>query len=551
MVASDRYTLLEQVAEGSTATVFRARDTGSDRIVAVKQLTPSLRSSDVMERFRAEAAVLRSLDDPHVVRLFELVEDADVVWIVEQWVDGVPLDRLLAVHGLLTPEQSTGVLRGALLGLAHAHGRDVVHGDVSTGNVLLDQHGTSMLVDFGLATPVGAAGVRGTPAYLSPEAATGNPLTPRSDVYSAGAVLYTLLTGRPPFRASDATAAVRAHVEEPPPLLEGHGDRFARLVERCLAKEPAARPPDAQAMLAELEDAAKRRFGAGWLARSSVAALVPAATRATASSSAGPAAQAASKDSTVVTGAAVDTGTQPVVAAVAAAAPAADATPETRRGPVRRPRRMMTALAAAGAVTVAVVVGAVAIAATGGDDPEPEPSAAATVETEQPSPTVEPSPSAEPTPTVAPELQDALNGTYAVVQTFTASEFNDQPAGTVRELTWTFAFDCPVTPCSGTVTSASGVVYQVSFDGTRLTGQSRRQEVVSCFDDSGREIGGSATTDFINDLVAQLAVAPGAPATLTGTVAQTGTTVSAVPPCTLDAGSARTSTADIVGRRTV
>ena len=135
-------------------------------------------------------------------------------------------------------------------------------------------------------------------------------------------------------------------------------------------------------------------------------------------------------------------------------------------------------------------------------------------------------------------------------QTFTASEFPDTPAGTVRDLTWTFAIPCPAAPCRGTITSASGAVYQVTFDGTRLTGASNRQETVGCFDDAGRQTAGSSTSDFVNQLDAVLVVGGPGAAQLTGTVVQTGTVVSVEPPCEGGPGTVRTSTADLAGERT-
>jgi eukaryotic-like serine/threonine-protein kinase len=249
------YEVLEQVAVGSTGTVFRARHTGSGRVVALKQLSPALRSAPgVLDALRAEASVLRALDDPHVVALLDAGLDDDPPWIAEQWVDGPTLERLLQVHGQLTPEQGVGVLRGAVQGLAHAHGRGVVHRDVAPGNVLLDAAGTSMLVDFGLAAPVGDGTACGTPAFVSPEAASGQPVGPTGDVYSAGAVLFLLLSGRPPFPAGDVAQVLRAHRETPAPPLDGPADGLRELVGRCLAKDPTDRPADGAALLAELAE---------------------------------------------------------------------------------------------------------------------------------------------------------------------------------------------------------------------------------------------------------------------------------------------------------
>ncbi|MFP5220080.1 MAG: serine/threonine-protein kinase, partial [Actinomycetes bacterium] len=308
------FEVLETAGAGATGTVYRARDVRSGKVVAVKVVSP-----DAVAGLEQEAATLRRLQHRHLVRLLETGTTEDGrPWLAQAWVDGVGLDRLLQVHGTLTAEQAVGVLHGALQGLAHAHEQGVVHRDVAPGNVLVDTAGTSMLVGFGIAAPVGATGVRGTPAFLSPEAAAGAAVGPTSDVYSAGAVLHLLLAGQPVFPVADVTAALQAHRTTAPPRLHGHGEGFADLLQRCLAKSPADRPPDAGALLSELDDTADRRFGAGWLARASVAALVPAA-RAAGSGTAGTQAAGAARETVVLTTGAVSTG----AAAAAAPAPAA------------------------------------------------------------------------------------------------------------------------------------------------------------------------------------------------------------------------------------
>ncbi|MDQ4039376.1 MAG: serine/threonine protein kinase, partial [Actinomycetota bacterium] len=265
--------VLGQVGQGSTGAVWRARQVELDRVVAIKELSPALLGAPgFLDRFRAEAQTLASLDDPHVVRIFDYVEEPGRAYLVQEWVDGVPLDAVLARHGRLTPEQGLGVLRGGLLGLAHAHSRGLVHRDVSPANILLDRAGTSRLVDFGLAARTeegrspGAAASVGTPAFASPEAVTGAPMTTRSDVYSAAALLFLLLSGRLPYSGNTA-AVLAAHASAPVPTLDGHGPELADLLARAMAKNPAERPADAAAFLVDLEEAATRRYGPAWHTR--------------------------------------------------------------------------------------------------------------------------------------------------------------------------------------------------------------------------------------------------------------------------------------------
>ncbi|MDQ3733622.1 MAG: serine/threonine protein kinase [Actinomycetota bacterium] len=299
------FQVLGRVAQGSTGVVWQARQVELDRLVAIKELSPVLlQAPGFLDRFRAEAQTLALLDDPHVVRIFDYVEEPGRAYLVQEWVDGAPLEAVLAQHGRLTPEQGLGVLRGGLIGLAHAHNRGLVHRDISPANILLDRGGTSKLLDFGLAaqtdqgiTP-GAATSLGTPAFASPEAASGAPMTTRSDVYSAAAVLYLLLSGRLPY-SGDVGQVLAAHASAPVPRLDEHGPELADLLARAMAKNPAQRPADAAAFLAELEDAATQRYGAGWLSRASVAGLVTttlagtaAVTAAGTGAAAAPAAQA-------------------------------------------------------------------------------------------------------------------------------------------------------------------------------------------------------------------------------------------------------------------
>ncbi len=315
-----RYQVVGRAGEGSIGTVFRARHVELARDAAIKVLREQVRRNAAsVATITAEAGVLASLDHPNIVALYDFVEEPARTWLAEQWVDGAPLDAILDAHRRLTPEQALGVMAGALAGLAHAHASGVVHRDIAASNVLADMAGTSMLVDFGLAAPISDApssanaGVVGTPAYLSPEAARGEPVGKPGDVYSAAALTYHLLAGLPVFTGAP-WEMVAAHRDRPAPRLAEHGPRMEGLLERSLAKDPAARPQDAAAFLAELEEAAEERYGAGWRARASIAGLVAAtaggAGLAAAGGGATVIAPAAPPAATGATQAAVRTGTR-------------------------------------------------------------------------------------------------------------------------------------------------------------------------------------------------------------------------------------------------
>jgi serine/threonine-protein kinase len=427
------YSLLKAVGVGSTGTVWQAVQSDIERIVAIKVLAPGV----VQERLQAEARILASLDHPNIVKVFDFAEE---------WIDGERLDVFVSRLGSnrLSGEQAVGVVRGALQGLAHAHSSGVVHGDMSAGNILIDQHGTSRLIDFGLASASGEAAVSGTPAFISPEAALGRELTPASDVYSAAAVLYYLLDGRPPFGTVDAATAIRRHLSEAPPMLAGHGDDLSELLARAMAKEPALRPQNAAEFLAELEDAASKRYGPGWLARASIAGLVaaPAATTGV---------MAMASGTGTGTGA---VGTQPDALIVTA---------EDDQLPVRRrPVRTRTKIAAgAGAV---IVVGAVATAVVAGTTTDK--TSAGPVGSTSASSSRSAAPKATPPAVVT--ASGKLVGKYRVVRTLTGLTYRGR-IGELNPVTWTISRGCAESPCLIEIASSTGQVYRASFDGVTLT----------------------------------------------------------------------------------
>ena len=202
------YTELRVLGSGGFGEVVLARHDISGILVAVKYLRRGLLDDPVFaEMFRAEARVLASLRDPHVVRLYEYVEAPGGAAIVMELVDGVSLRQILARQGRTSAEAALVVLQGSLLGLAAAHGRGVVHRDYKPENVLVGGDGVSKLTDFGIAARTGDRPVpAGTLAYAPPEQLAGGPATPATDVYAAAATFYECLIGRPPFAGDTAEA---------------------------------------------------------------------------------------------------------------------------------------------------------------------------------------------------------------------------------------------------------------------------------------------------------------------------------------------------------
>jgi len=269
------YTGVKTLGSGGFGEVVLARHDASGTRVAIKYLRQELLADpEFAELFRAEARVLASLDDPNVVRLYEYVESPAGAAIVMELVDGVSLRDILVRQGKTTAEAALVVLQGSLLGLAAAHRRGVVHRDYKPENVLIDGAGASKLTDFGIAARAGDSPIpAGTMRYAPPEQFGGTPATPASDVYAATATFYECLTGRPPFTGDTAERLLYQHLSEPVPL-EPVPEPLRPLVAAGLAKDPADRPADGAALVAELRAVAGGAYGPDWenRGRSSLAA---------------------------------------------------------------------------------------------------------------------------------------------------------------------------------------------------------------------------------------------------------------------------------------
>src|SRR5580692_3964513 len=259
------YTELRALGSGAFGEVVLARHDESGTLVAVKYLRHDLLAdAGFAAMFRDEAAVLASLDDPNVVRLFEYVESAAGAVIVMELVDGVSVREILSRQGATSAEAALVVLQGSLLGLAAAHARGVVHRDYKPENVLVNGEGVSKLTDFGIAARAGDRPMpAGTLAYAPPEQFGGAPASPAGDVYSATATFYECLTGRPPFTGQTTEALLAQHRTQQVPL-EAVPEPLRPLVTAGLARDPGARPADAARFVAELRAVAADAYGPDW-----------------------------------------------------------------------------------------------------------------------------------------------------------------------------------------------------------------------------------------------------------------------------------------------
>ena len=258
----DRYELEDVLGEGAFGRVYRGLDRRLARAVAVKVIKPWWAEDDAwVERFQREARMLARVNDPGVVQIFDIGHAEEGPYYVAELVDGESLaDRLR--RGPLPVEEARVIAEQLCRALASAHSEGIVHCDVKPANVLLGSSGGVKVGDFGVArlavttTQAPAATLAGTPRYMAPEQARGLPTTPATDVYSAGVVLYEMITGRPPFAdGSPVELGLRHFADPPPPLPEEVSLELRRVVERALAKDPGERYPDGGAMAEALHAA--------------------------------------------------------------------------------------------------------------------------------------------------------------------------------------------------------------------------------------------------------------------------------------------------------
>ena len=261
-IVGGRYRLERPLGHGGMASVHLARDSELDRLVAVKLLAENLGGEEsVHRRFVREARLAARLSHPNVVSVFDAGEDGGRLYIVTEYVDGENLAELLARRGRIPPDEARGLALQAAQGLAHAHAAGLVHRDVKPQNLILRRDGTLKVADFGIAraaeaTALTQAGtVLGTAAYLSPEQALGEEVTPATDVYSLGVVLYELLTGRTPFQVETLDDLAQRPAMEVAPVRELVPDvprDLEDVVMHCLARNPEYRPGDGAQLAREL-----------------------------------------------------------------------------------------------------------------------------------------------------------------------------------------------------------------------------------------------------------------------------------------------------------
>jgi len=239
-------------------TVYRAHDRMLDEQVAIKVLDRSLREDRVfLKRFEREYKLMASLRDPHIVRIFDQGLAAERPYIVMEYLTGGTL--AVRIHEGLASLAALRIVTQIARALDTIHSHGIVHRDLKPQNIMFRADGVAVLLDFGLARDVDTSSnltrygeVFATPRYMSPEQCLGRVVDYRSDLYSLGVIFFEMLTGKPPFSASNPADLVQLHLNAEPPRLPAHIAGYQRVLDRLLAKRPEDRYASARELFATI-----------------------------------------------------------------------------------------------------------------------------------------------------------------------------------------------------------------------------------------------------------------------------------------------------------
>jgi serine/threonine protein kinase len=256
------YKIIEKIGEGGMGSVYKGIDEMLEREVAIKVLRFELASQpNVVERFRTEAKTLAKLNHTNIATVYNFIHQDDHYFMVMEFVRGETLDHIIRKTGAMMYEQAVAMFCHALDGLEHAHSLGIIHRDIKPSNLMLTDTGIVKVMDFGIARVLGTSrmtkqgNIIGTIEYMSPEQVRGEETDARSDIYSAGILLYEMLTGRVPFESKSEFELMKAQIEDPPPPPRNFAyipEQAEQAIMRALAKKPEARFQSAAAFRQEL-----------------------------------------------------------------------------------------------------------------------------------------------------------------------------------------------------------------------------------------------------------------------------------------------------------
>ena len=269
---SGRYELEEIVGTGGMSVVYRAWDLKSDREVAVKVLRLEyLTDVDFVRQFNREAQAASKMSHPNIVGMYDVGQDGDTRYLVMEYVKGITLKELIRQKGQIRPQRAIQMTLKILAAIDHAHRNHIVHRDIKPQNILVDAEGRVKVADFGIARVVdsasntGGGNVLGSVHYFSPEQARGAVADEKSDLYSAGVVLYEMVTGRVPFDGDTPMAVALKHIQEKPEPPSTHNPEVSKgldeVILKALEKKPEDRYQSAAEMAADLKRALKMPMG--------------------------------------------------------------------------------------------------------------------------------------------------------------------------------------------------------------------------------------------------------------------------------------------------
>ena len=259
----NRYEILERIGTGGMAVVYKAKCHRLNRLVAVKILKSDLaQDEDFRRRFNAESQAVAQLSHPNIVSVYDVSRGGDIEYIVMELIDGITLKQYMEKRGQLNWRESLHFITQIMRGLSHAHSRGIVHRDIKPQNVMVLRDGSVKVADFGIACLENAAQTLtqealGSVHYISPEQARGDRTDARGDIYSAGVVLYEMLTGRLPFEGDSAVSVAIQHLSSVPlaprEINPDIPEQLELICMKAMAPDLDKRYPSADAMIADLE----------------------------------------------------------------------------------------------------------------------------------------------------------------------------------------------------------------------------------------------------------------------------------------------------------
>ena len=259
----NRYEILERIGTGGMAVVYKAKCHRLNRLVAIKILKADLaQDEDFRRRFNAESQAVAQLSHANIVSVYDVSRGGDTEYIVMELIDGITLKQYMEKRGQLNWRESLHFITQIMRGLSHAHSRGIVHRDIKPQNIMVLRDGSVKVADFGIACLENSAQTLtqealGSVHYISPEQARGDRTDARSDIYSAGVVLYEMLAGRLPFEGDSAVSVAIQHLSSIPLAPREINPEIPEQLElicmKAMAPDPDRRYPSADAMIADLE----------------------------------------------------------------------------------------------------------------------------------------------------------------------------------------------------------------------------------------------------------------------------------------------------------